>query len=209
MLLHQLDNLNFSKVADDPAVRQKLKFRLEQEGIDVLYEQLCQLDPELAATVHKNNTGRVLRALEVMQLTGKTMTQVKQEAKNTPKPYDALIFGIDFKDRQNLYNRIDQRVDLMVEQGLIDEAKAYFSSCENYDTATQAIGYKELKRYFDGGQTLQQSIDLLKQKTRNYAKRQLTWFRKTKQVHWLYADDPSLGTLAHQAKTIALNWRTP
>jgi len=202
-----LENINFDTVADCPEVRAELKLRLEKEGIDALYDELLQKDPALCRTLHKNNVGRVLRALEVIRVTGKPMSQVQKEALDTPKPYDSLVLGIDYKDRQVLYDRINLRVDRMISQGLIEEAERFFTTYKDTKTAAQAIGYKELKPYFDGELSLETCVETLKQKTRNYAKRQLTWFRKMKNVVWIYGDAPECGTLYEQAIRAADLWR--
>ena len=204
-----LQNFNFDLVTEDSLVRETLRKRLEEEGIDTLYCELVQKDPKLCTVLHKNNTGRVLRALEVIQVTGKPMSEIQRMAADTPKPYDSLVIGIDYHDRQVLYDRINLRVDLMIENGLLLEAETFFNTYQNTKTAAQAIGYKELKPYFDGLLPLETCVETLKQKTRNYAKRQLTWFRKMENIVWIYGDDPSAGDLFVQASAAVDRWRNP
>ena len=148
---------------------------------------LRRVDPECAARLHENNLSRVIRALEVYKLSGKTMTRVQAESRLVPSPYNPCMMMIDY-DRETLYSRIDKRVDLMIEAGLLAEAEEFFTH-KDYVTASQAIGYKELKPYFDGECSLTEAVENLKRETRRYAKRQLTWFRKDSRINRISADN--------------------
>ena len=179
-----LEGIRFTGEKADPAVRRALQEQLEREGIGPLFARLQAVDPAYAATLHPNNHGRVLRALELYQQTGKTMSQQLAASRPAQRPYDALLIGLDFPDRAQLYARIEGRVDAMMDEGLLDEARLVWRHRAQYRTAAQAIGYKEFFPYFEGGSPLGPCVDKLKQATRNYAKRQLTWFRRMEGIHW-------------------------
>lgn len=115
------------------------------------------------------------------------MSDIQAESRKNPSPYEPCMIALNYTDRQDLYDRINKRVDIMLEQGLLEEAREFFTHSD-YDTAAQAIGYKELKPYFDGKATLEECVEHLKQATRHYAKRQLTWFRKDKRINWINVD---------------------
>lgn len=157
-----------------------------------MYEELRQVDPEAAAAIHPNNQVRVLRALEHYRATGKKLSEQKAESLPPEKPYRSLILGLDFPDRAALYRRIDLRVDKMLEAGILPEAELVWQNRETYRTAAQAIGYKEFFPYFEGAASLEACTDKLKQASRNYAKRQLTWFRHMEGVVWLDAGAPDV-----------------
>lgn len=181
-------NSSFLEVESDPNVRSMLEERLQNEGPKMLYEELMGIDPERAKSLHPNNTVRVLRALEVYYISGKTMTEHNALQKKANSPYNILWFGITYKNRDLLYERINKRVDDMISRGLLDETKMLrekgFSK-----TAAQAIGYKELFDFLDGKQSMEEAIERLKQETRRYAKRQLTWFRRNPSILWVYRDE--------------------
>lgn len=180
-----LDGISFTEQKSDPALRAALQERAENDGIEPLYEQLKAIDPEAAAKIHPNNHGRVIRALELYRLTGKTMTQQKAESRPAQKPYDALVLCLGGGERAALYARIDRRVELMMQNGILPEAERVWQNRERYKTAAQAIGYKEFFPYFEGTASLEECCEKLKQFSRNYAKRQLTWFKRMEGVHWL------------------------
>ncbi|MFQ8600773.1 MAG: tRNA (adenosine(37)-N6)-dimethylallyltransferase MiaA [Oscillospiraceae bacterium] len=183
-----LDNIRFEEIEADPAVRKALQRRAEEEGNASLLCELRQLDPETAAGLHENNLGRIIRALEVYKTTGITMSEHRRRSRLEPSPYNPCMIGLAFADRQKLYSRIDQRVDVMLEQGLVDEALRFMQTYQDAGTARQAIGYKELFSYFRGEQTLEQAVDTIKRETRRYAKRQITWFRRDPRIQWIYVD---------------------
>ncbi len=184
------DNLEFFEEETDFEYREFLRRRAETEGASVLLRELEEIDPESAASLHENNLGRVIRALEIYHTTGKTKTMQNELSRRNPSPYSLTAIGLDARDRQFLYDRINRRVDMMTENGLIEEARAFFEK-NNGRTAVQAIGYKELKPYFDGEASLDDCIENLKMQTRHYAKRQLTWFRRDERIKFLYIDDYS------------------
>lgn len=180
-----LDGIAFAEQKNDPALRRALQSRAEAEGSMALYQELAAIDPEAAAKIHPNNQGRVIRALELYRLTGKTMTQQKAESRPAQAPYEALVFCLGAGERSALYERIDRRVDSMLQNGILPEAELVWKNREKYKTAAQAIGYKEFFAYFEGTASLEECVEKLKQASRNYAKRQLTWFRRMPGVHWL------------------------
>lgn len=183
-----VENVQFSPEQADENLRNKLNERYEKEGGEVLLKELAEFDPEIAKTLHPSNNKRIIRAIEIYQTTGITMSEHIRKSKDIPSPYEWTVIGIAFADRQKLYDRINARVDIMLEQGLPEEAKEFYRENKG-KTAIGAIGYKELKPYLDGEMTLEQAVENLKQVTRNYAKRQMTWFKKDSYIHWIYADE--------------------
>lgn len=183
-----LRHIQLSADTNDAQIRQKLYERLEDEGIAVLLNELKEIDPATGGKLHENDVKRVIRALEVYYASGKTMTQQNELSLQTPTPYDTLYIGLTAKDRDFLYERINRRVDEMLENGMLEEARAQYESFPE-GTSVQAIGYKELIPYFQGEKSLEACIETLKQSTRRYAKRQLTWLRKNEAIHWLYIDE--------------------
>lgn len=183
-----LDNIKFADIKSDAGLRKKLEDEAERLGNSYLFEKLEKVDPESAAELHPNNLVRVIRALEVYELTGKKLSLFKAESRLEESPYDPVMIGLDYNDRQILYDRINKRVDIMVKNGLVEEAQSIFDSC-NMKTAGNAIGYKELIPYFKKEKSLEECISKIKQETRRYAKRQLTWFRKNAKINWLKLDE--------------------
>lgn len=181
-----VDNINFIETKSDPALRE----RLMEKDEDELYAELVKADPEAAEKIHKNNKKRVARALEIFYLTGKTKSEADREAVSQESPYDALYFVIEFQNRENLYGRINRRVDIMLQNGLEQEARRCLE--EGGKTAAQAIGHKELKPYFDGKMSLEEATENIKRETRKYAKRQITWFKRRQNAVRLCADDDSV-----------------
>ncbi len=182
-----LNNIKLSEDSFNPKLREQLFKRLENEGANALIEEYRKIDPVYAQKLHENNAKRIVRAFEVWCTSGTTMTEQLALSKQE-SPYNVTYIGLDAKDRACLYNRINRRVDIMLEMGLEDEAREYLSK-ENASTSAQAIGYKELKPYFDGEISLEKATENLKQATRRYAKRQLTWFRRNECINWLYIDN--------------------
>jgi len=184
---------DFSDSGKDDKFREMLEKRVITEGVDGLYAELQKIDPECAEKVHKNNVKRVIRALEIYHATGKTKTEWDNESRKKKSPYDVNVVFLDYKDRQKLYDRIDLRVDLMLEAGLLDEVRALLQEGEDKlsHTALQAIGYKEMIGYLKGEESLETSVELIKKNSRNYAKRQLTWFRRYGDAIKLYVDEYS------------------
>lgn len=187
-------------------IREKLEKRAENEGVEALYSELATVDNEAAAKLHINDTKRIIRALEVYYSTGKTITEQCELSHRNESEFDFCVIGLTSEDRQYLYERINKRVDIMVEDGLVEEARHFFNS-EYSLTAKQAIGYKELKPYFDGYISLSEALEKLKIETRRYAKRQLTWFRKNEKIHWLKIDNLSESERLTQAVSIINSYR--
>lgn len=183
-----VDQIDFSSEGQDGQFREQLRRRAEQDGGEALLRELAAFDPETAEKLHPNNVGRIIRAIEIYRKTGVTMSEQLRRSKRRESDYRLFMLGITYRDRQKLYERIERRVDNMLERGLVEEARAVLSQ-PGGKTALQAIGYKELAPYLRGEATLEQAVSMLKQETRRYAKRQLTWFRRDQRVHWIYADD--------------------
>ena len=168
-------------------VRRQLEARLETEGADALLAELRQIDPESAARVDGANYKRLIRALEVYYETGKTITAHNLETQSVPPRYEAVYLGFAFENRDDMKALIDRRVDVMVEQGLFDEVRALLRAGVSRDsTALQAIGYKECLAYLDGNASRDDAIAEIKLRSRQYAKRQLTWLRRNPDIHWYY-----------------------
>lgn len=196
-----LNNIKLSEESYDGELRRSLLQRAENEGAEVLLDELQKIDPEYAAKLHPNNVKRIVRALEIYKTTGTTPTEQITLSKRE-SPYRACIIGLDAENRQYLYDRIDRRVDIMLELGLEDEAREYLSRSD-VQTSAQAIGYKELKPYFDGEISRDEAVENLKRATRRYAKRQLTWFRRNECINWLFIDQyPNKENLARKAFTV-------
>lgn len=176
-----VDNLTFDDSEQDYEFREEMRRFAKENGNAALLERLREIDPETAETLHENNVGRIIRALEVYKTTGHTISQSKVMSRENPSPYEFVMITLDFADREQLHERINKRVDDMVSRGLVEEARQCFSQT-NRQTAAQAIGCKELYPYFRGEKQLQECIEELKLRTRQYAKRQLTWFRRDKRI---------------------------
>lgn len=176
--------IEYPKMEFDEEYREELEKRAELEGLSKLYEEAEQIDPEAMKIISTNDRKRIIRVLEIYKATGKTKTEQEIESRKNEIPYDYKVFAINM-DRKLLYDRINRRVDIMIEQGLIEEVKNIINKYSNYPTAMQALGYKEIKEYLDGLITKEEAIEKVKQETRRYAKRQLTWFRKNKDTIWL------------------------
>lgn len=182
---------NSAPSVDTSELRAMLCARAEKEGIESIYRELTVVDPESAAIIHPNNEKRVIRALEIYLATGRTKSELDRESRSFESPYDATVAYLTFNNRELLYERIDRRVDIMIEQGLVQEA------CKLKDegifeinrTAAQAIGYKELFGFLEGREELNEAVDMLKRSTRRYAKRQITWFSAKNYAVSLPVDD--------------------
>ncbi len=177
-------NIEYDEIEYDEKYRKELEEIAKNEGLDVLYDRAKEIDPEAIKSISKNDKKRIIRILEIYKATGKTKTEQEILSRKNEVQYDYKVFAINM-DRQVLYDRINKRVDIMVEQGLIEEVKMISEKYKKYPTAMQALGYKEIKQYLDGNLTKEEAIEKIKQETRRYAKRQLTWFRKNKQTIWL------------------------
>lgn len=166
--------------------REALEAQLREEGGEAMLARLRDIDPQAAARLHPADEKRIVRALEVYEETGKTITQHNLETQAIPPRYRPVWLGLDYTDRAVLYRRIDLRVDRMLEDGLLDEIRTLLAlGVSPKTTAMQAIGYKEFFGYLNGACTLEEAAALCKQRSRNYAKRQLTWFRRNPDIRWL------------------------
>ena len=175
----------------DQSIRDELTAFAEANGADALHAELVKVDPESAAIAHPNNLRRVIRALEIYRLTGVTKSEWDRRSKELPSRYNAAVLGLIFTDRARLYERIERRVDIMLQDGLLEETRALLDSgvFERSPTAAAAIGYKELLPFLRGEATLEDAVNELKTATRRYAKRQLTWFGAKDYVRTLVMDE--------------------
>ncbi len=177
----------FAKGRAGGEIRRELEERFANEGIEPLLNELRQVDPESAARLHPADTKRILRALEVWRETGKTISAHNAETKALPSRYDAVWIGLQFEDRADMKALIDLRVDKMVEAGLLDEVRSLLDrGLPQSATAMQAIGYKEFSGVLEGSLTEAEAIELVKLRSRQYAKRQLTWLRRNPDIHWIF-----------------------
>lgn len=183
-----LYDYQFTENPSDPEYRSKLEEELQDKGPQAIHQLLEKIDPESAGKIHPNNSRRVIRALEVFHCTNKTMSEYISSQEQEPL-YDVALIGLTM-DREILYDRINQRVELMVKQGLLEEVKELYDKGICNTQAIQAIGYKEIYDYFDGKMTYDEAINQLKQNSRRYAKRQLTWFRNKMEVKWFDMTPP-------------------
>ena len=187
--------------------RERLEARLEKEGLAALCEELGKIDPE-ALERSQNNPRRIIRALEVFYETGETITLHNERTQAIPPRYEPVWLGLDFENRQDLYDRIDLRVDIMLQQGLLEEIRQLLDSGIPADcTAMQAIGYKEFVRALSGQDTLENAVEELKRGSRRYAKRQLTWFRRNPKMNWLIRKkEQSAAEILAQAQQVLRNF---
>ena len=183
-----VNNISFAEIETDGALRAELIRLAEEQGAECLLEELRTVDPESEARLHPHNLARIIRAVEVYRLTGIPMSEHQRRSRLTPRLYRTALLGLNFRDRQRLYDRIDLRVDRMLEAGLLEEARQVLAP-DRLKPARQAIGYKELAPYFAGEETLAEAVGRIKQESRRYAKRQLTWFRRNERINWIYIDD--------------------
>ena len=175
-------------------VRERLEAQADAEGMEAMLRWLSSVDPDSAARLHLSDRKRIIRALEVYLETGETITQHNRKTQEIPPKYAPLWLGLDFADRAALYRRIDLRVDIMLQQGLIAEIKNLLASgIPPKCTAMQAIGYKEFVNALNGEETIGQAAEEVKKSSRHYAKRQLTWFRRNPAIHWLSRQEQQTG----------------
>ena len=191
-----LSGMVFTEEEGNEDVRERLEAEFSRVGGAEMLARLAATDPKTAARLHENDRKRIIRALEIYELHGITADEMNARTVSEPSPYEALKIGITYRDRETLYRRIDERVGLMLERGLIEEARAARSALGT--TAVQAIGHKELYPYLDGEISLDEAAENLKRATRRYAKRQLTWFRRDPSVKWIYADEETEPTAAFE-----------
>ena len=180
--------IEYQEIELDEEYRKNLEKEVEEQGLDRLYERAKQIDAKAVEKISPNDKKRILRILEIYHATGKTKTEQEIESRKKEVEYDYKVYALNW-DREKLYERINKRVDLMIEQGLINEVKEILKKYNNFPTAMQGLGYKEVVDYLNGVLTKEEMIEKIKMETRRYAKRQLTWFRKNKQTIWLNAED--------------------
>ena len=186
-----LRGFSFEESARDDSLREALFREAEERGPEALYRRLQEQDPVAAGEIHPHNVKRVIRALEYIQLSGEPFSRQAARSKEAQSPYRYVMLVLGFRDRQKLYQRIDRRVDRMLELGLLREAEGFYRRCKEGGTpptAAQAIGYKELFPYFAGEVPLEQAVEDIKRESRRYAKRQITWFQREEHVSFLYLD---------------------
>ncbi|CAM3072300.1 tRNA (adenosine(37)-N6)-dimethylallyltransferase MiaA [Filibacter tadaridae] len=181
-----LFDFRFTEQAADIEVRKRLEHELDSKGADFLYKKLMDIDPLSAEKIHPNNHRRVVRALEIIEVTGKTKGDHEEDVGHAPL-YDHLIIGLEM-DRDVLYGRIDSRVNQMMDKGLLHEAQGLWDEGIKNIQSVQAIGYKELHQFIEGRCSLDEAIDLIKKNTRHYAKRQMTYFRNKMEIAWFNAE---------------------
>lgn len=189
-----INNIDFSADNKNEEIRAELDRKEKEIGASGLYELLCKLDSAAANEIHPNNIKRVKRALEMYYTTGKSKTEQLIDSRKNHSPYYPLYIGINYVNREKLYERINSRVDLMLENGIVEEVKAFYKLPVS-KTAAQAIGCKEFKPYLEGNLTLEECAEKLKQETRRYAKRQITWFKRNKEINWFYPDKDDYETI--------------
>ncbi len=184
-----LNNISFNEENRDEKLTLELRKIYESQGIDALIDMLYEFDEKSALRLkEERNPKRIIRAIEFYKTTGITISEQIENSKKIKSPYKAVKIGLNFRDRGKIYERINKRVDRMVENGLLDEAREVLSKSMSF-TAVKAIGYKELLPYFKGEKSIDECIEKLKMETRRYAKRQITWFKRDLDINWLYVDD--------------------
>jgi tRNA dimethylallyltransferase len=194
-----IEGYAFPVIEANKEIRGRLEGEAKSFGSLHLYERLKKVDPDSASKIHYNDLKRIIRALEVFEMTGKPISQLKSKDEEN-LPYETVIVGLDM-DRKKLYERIEERVDRMLKSGLIEEVKGLIG--EGYDkklTSMQAIGYKEVAEHLHGKYTYDELVNILKQNTRNFAKRQMTWFRRFRQVNWFDVEKLNIGDIINLIK---------
>ena len=201
-----VDHIQYEEeTREDAALRERLRRQAQDEGNLAVWRQLQAMDPQTAERIHPNNLGRVIRAIEVMQVSGRSIREQEERSRQAPCPYHVIQIGLRYRNRENLYERIGRRVDAMAEAGLPEEARAVRQQGLTA-TAAQAIGYKELYDWMDGTLPLEEALENLKRSTRRYAKRQLTWFGADARIRWIEPDALQAGeTVTEQAMKIIEN----
>ena len=201
-----VDHIQYEEeTGGDAVLRERLRRQAQDEGNLAVWRQLQAMDPQTAERIHPNNLGRVIRAIEVMQVSGRSIREQEERSRQAPCPYHVIQIGLRYRNRENLYERIGRRVDAMAEAGLPEEARAVRQQGLTA-TAAQAIGYKELYDWMDGMLPLEEALENLKRSTRRYAKRQLTWFGADARIRWIEPDALQAGeTVTEQAMKIIEN----
>ena len=180
--------IEYSNIEFDKDYRNMLEERAQKEGLEQLYNEAMKIDPEATKKINPNDKKRITRVLEIYHATGKTKTEQEADSRKNEPEFDYKVYAINW-EREELYNRINKRVDLMIEEGLIEEVKNLLDKYDEFPTAMQGLGYKEVVQYLEGKCTKEEMIEKIKQESRRYAKRQITWFRKNKQTTWLQGEN--------------------
>lgn len=194
-----LGDMQFEETETDPVLRTTITAEVEEKGIDKTLEYIRTFDPESADRLSVGrNPKRLIRCIEVYLSTGMTQTQLNEKQKGSDAAYHAIKIGLTARDREFLYERINRRVDLMMENGLLEEARRFYQQ-QSSDTASAAIGYKELLPYLSGELSLDICVANLKRATRRYAKRQMTWFKRDESIHWFNIDEQGFDEILFEA----------
>ena len=180
--------IEYQDIKLDEKYREELEERVQKEGLEKLYEEATQIDSEAMKKISHNDKKRIMRVLEIYKATGKNKTEQEIESRKSGVKYDYKVYAINM-DREVLYDRINKRVDFMIDEGLIEEVKKILNEYKEFPTAMQGLGYKEVVEYLDGKISKEDMIEKIKQETRRYAKRQITWFKKNKQTIWIGPHD--------------------
>ena len=176
--------IEYQDIKFDEEYRKKLEKQAKENGLNTLYEEAKKIDPEAILKISPNDQKRILRILEIYHATGMTKTEQEKKSREKEPEFDYKVYALNMP-REKLYERINLRVDLMIKQGLIKEVEEIYHKYSEFPTAMQGLGYKEVVEYLKGNLTKEEMIEKIKQETRRYAKRQMTWFRKNKQTIWL------------------------
>lgn len=180
--------IEYPNIEFDEEYRKKLEIQVEKEGLENLYEQAKKIDPEAIKKISQNDKKRIIRILEIYHATGYNKTEQERKSREKEPEFDYKVYGLNMQ-REKLYKRIDLRVDIMIKQGLIEEVEKIYKKYSKFPTAMQGLGYKEVVEYLNNNLTKEEMIEKIKQETRRYAKRQMTWFRKNKQTIWLNTEN--------------------
>lgn len=181
-------NIQYNDIKIDEEYRKYLEERVEKEGLQSLYEEAKKIDSEAMKSISQNDKKRILRVLEMYNQTGKTKTELEKESRKEEVKYDYKVYAINW-EREELYKRINKRVDIMIKQGLIKEVENILKKYDKFPTAMQGLGYKEVVEYLDKKITKEEMIEKIKMETRRYAKRQITWFKKIENVKWIQGNE--------------------
>ncbi|MBD9159504.1 MAG: tRNA (adenosine(37)-N6)-dimethylallyltransferase MiaA [Clostridiales bacterium] len=186
--------IEYPDIKFDEKYRQELEEQVRKDGLEKLYNKAKKIDPEAMLKISSNDKKRILRVLEIYKATGKTKTEQERKSREKEPEFDYLVYGLNMP-REKLYERINLRVDIMIKQGLIKEVEEIYKKYNEFPTAMQGLGYKEVVEYLEGHLTKEEMIEKIKQETRRYAKRQMTWFRKNKQTIWLDTENTKQNNL--------------
>lgn len=195
--------IEYPNIEFDSKYRAELEKQAEEQGLEKIYQKAKKIDPEAVKKISCNDKKRILRILEIYHATGKTKTEQEKESRKKEVEYDYQVYALKW-DREKLYERINARVDIMLENGLVEEVKNIMKKYDEFPTAMQGLGYKEVVEYLNGDLTKQEMEEKIKRETRRYAKRQMTWFRKNKQTIWLNAEDDTQNNI--QIILEGMNW---